>query len=138
MQGERASSCHSCVGQTSCSTLGAWKQRSVQIRIDNRLHASVGDRVVVEVPDGWLIRIAFRLYGLPMLGFLGGGMLGLWLTGIFQFSSEASSAVGGVAGAAMVYALLWRSDEVMDATMVRIDTYASDTSLLSEVVSVRH
>ncbi|OIO69862.1 MAG: hypothetical protein AUJ56_06725 [Zetaproteobacteria bacterium CG1_02_49_23] len=133
--GERASSCHSCAGKTSCSTLGSWNQRTVHIRIENRLHAKVGDRVVVEVPDSWLIKVAFRLYGLPMFGFLGGGMLGLWLAELFQISAEASSAIGGIVGACLVYLLLWRSEEVMDATMVRIDSHAACNH---ELISIRH
>jgi len=91
--------------------------------------------VVVEVPDSWLIKVAFRLYGLPMFGFLGGGMLGLWLAELFQISAEASSAIGGIVGACLVYLLLWRSEEVMDATMVRIDSHAACNH---ELISIRH
>lgn len=120
VEGGRASACGSCAGKSSCSTLGSWKQRNIRLRIANTISARVGDQVVVEVPDGWMIRVAFKLYGLPMLGFIGGGFLGLFMAELLSISSEVSSALGAVTGAAVVYLLLWRSPEQVDAKMVRI------------------
>jgi sigma-E factor negative regulatory protein RseC len=70
VSGRRANSCGDCAGKASCSTLGSWKDRMVEMRVKNTIHARVGDEVLLELPDAVLMRVAFRLYGLPMLAFV--------------------------------------------------------------------
>jgi len=70
VSGKRASACGGCAGKSSCSTLGSWNERLVELRVTNRLSAVVGDQVLLEVPDGLLLKVAFRLYAMPMLAFV--------------------------------------------------------------------
>lgn len=71
----RRSACGGCPGNASCSALGAWAQRTVEVRVPNTCDAQIGDEVVLEVPDGWFLAACLRLYGLPMLAFLATGLL---------------------------------------------------------------
>jgi len=70
VRGQRASACGGCAGKTSCSTLGSWTERPIELRVKNSISASVGDQVVLEVPDSLLLKVSFKLYALPMLAFV--------------------------------------------------------------------
>lgn len=74
VSGKRASACGGCAGKASCSTLGSWSERLVELRVKNSLSAVVGDQVALEVPDGLLLKVAFRLYAVPMLAFVFAGL----------------------------------------------------------------
>jgi len=96
--GERASSCGSCAGKSSCSTLGAWNARELKLKVWNDVDARVGDTVVIEVPDSLVLKSAFSLYGLPMLLFFTAG-IAAWLfsssTGIGN--PDLMAALSGIA-----------------------------------------
>ena len=74
VSGRRSTTCSGCAGKASCSTLGSWADRFVEMRVKNSIHAEVGDEVLLEVPDKVLLRVAFRLYGLPILIFIAAGL----------------------------------------------------------------
>ena len=74
VSGKRATACGGCAGKSSCSTLGSWNERLVELRVKNRLSAIVGDQVALEVPEGLLLKVAFRLYAVPMLAFIFAGL----------------------------------------------------------------
>lgn len=75
VSGRRTTTCSGCAGQASCSTLGSWADRFVEMRVKNSIHAGIGDEILLEVPDKILLRIAFRLYGLPVLIFIAAGLV---------------------------------------------------------------
>ena len=56
---------------------------------------AVGDRVVVAVPDRYLLLASLLVYGLPLTGILGGALAGLAALG-----SDLGAAIGAAAGAA--------------------------------------
>lgn len=74
VSGQRNTTCSGCAGKASCSTLGSWADRLVEMRVKNSIHAQVGDEILLEVPDKILLRVAFRLYGLPVLVFIATGL----------------------------------------------------------------
>ncbi|HXH72909.1 MAG TPA: SoxR reducing system RseC family protein [Mariprofundaceae bacterium] len=95
----RASACGHCAGQSACGTLGSWTQRFAEMDVENAIGARVGDEVVIDVPDGELLKATFRLYGLPMLLFIAAGMLVRHLAVMLQASApDVWAAVAGVAG----------------------------------------
>ncbi len=128
VEARRASACGDCAGRASCSTMGSWSQRFARLRVPNRLHARVGDEVVLEVPDAMLLRVAFRLYGWPMLAFIAVGLLGRQLAVALSASQpELWAALAGLGGVLATYTgFLMRpthgSD--MDARMLRIERTA--------------
>jgi sigma-E factor negative regulatory protein RseC len=106
--GVRESSCSSCAGKASCATLGSWNTKPVRMRVRNSLGAVVGDEVLVEVPDRFVLQATWRLYGRPMVAFLLAGMLCRQLglaAGIHAV--DALAACGGIA-AVVVYFLAGR------------------------------
>lgn len=101
---ERASSCGSCAGKSSCNTLGAWNARELRLKAWNDVGARVGDAVVVEVPDSLVLKSAFKLYAIPMLLFFAAGMA-VWLvsnaSGIG--TPDLLAALTGIAAVAIYY-----------------------------------
>jgi len=131
VQARRASACGDCAGKASCSTMGSWSERFAQIRVRNTVHAGIGDEVLLEVSDGMMLRVAFQLYGLPMIAFV---MVGLTLRSLAMVADwplpEVWGAFGGIAGVLLTYAvLLYRNahgmGKVLDAQMVRITQRAA-------------
>ena len=119
---ERASSCGGCAGKASCSTLGSWKEGSgkgkiLSLRVKNTLAARIGDEVILEVPDGLLLKVAFRLYAIPMILFVLIGAM-VW----FQSASDLLASLAGIAAVILYYASIWRqkSQESFDAVMVAV------------------
>ena len=104
--GVRESSCSSCAGKTSCATLGSWNAKPVRMRVHNAMGAAVGDEVVVEVPDRFVLQATWRLYGMPMVAFL---LIGLACraagTAMGVHDVDALAAVGGIIAVAAYYLL---------------------------------
>lgn len=124
VEARRASACGDCAGKASCSTMGSWSQRFARLRVKNRLNAAIGDEVVLEVPDSMLLKVAFRLYGLPMLSFIAAGILGRALA--LQFATalpELWAALAGMAGVFATYAwfLLHPDNRDLEARMLRLE-----------------
>ena len=128
--GERASTCGSCAGKSSCSTLGAWNQRTLELLVYNDLGAKVGDEVVVEVADSLVLKSAYRLYGLPMLLFFAAGILAYVMShylGIGQPDLWAAlSGLVAVLGYYLSGAFHARGEEGLDAHIVQIQTPSSN------------
>ena len=125
VEARRASACGDCAGKASCSTMGSWADRFARLRVNNSLHARVGDEVLLEVPDSMLLKVAFRLYGLPMLAFV---MLGLVFRALALQAGwalpEVWAAAGGALGVLACYAWLLHQGRhqatSLEARMVRI------------------
>jgi sigma-E factor negative regulatory protein RseC len=72
------------------------KPRHFKVR--NAVQARVGDEVMVSLPDGVLMRGAFKMYVLPLLLLLIGGALGAGMSGelALRDAYAAAGAVGGL------------------------------------------
>jgi len=121
VSGERQSACGSCAGKSSCSTLGSWQSRSVTMRVNNSLHAQVGDCVDIEVPDHLILKASLRLYGVPMIAFLLAGLCG------WQFASalnldhiDVYAALAAVLGVVFAYGWIWRADHKQQHCVAKI------------------
>jgi sigma-E factor negative regulatory protein RseC len=133
VSGRRASACGGCAGKASCATMGSWVERIVELRLPNRIGAEVGDRVLLFVPDNAVLRIAFRLYGLPMLLFIATGLLLRTLALSLGWAhGEAVAALGAIAAVPLYY-FWYRSHQAsaadgspaMDVRMLRIIEHAA-------------
>jgi sigma-E factor negative regulatory protein RseC len=58
---------------------------------------AVGQRIVVALPDRYLLLVSLLVYGLPLAGLLGGALLGVAALG-----SDLAAAAGAAAGATSV------------------------------------
>jgi len=128
--GERASTCGSCAGKSSCSTLGSWNQRTLELLVYNDIGAKVGDEVMIEVPDSLVLKSAYRLYGLPMLLFFAAGVLAYVMSQHFGIGQPdlwaALSGLGAVLGYYLSGAFNTRGEEGLDAHIVQIQTPLSN------------
>lgn len=88
------SSCGACGGRGCGSSLFARVLHAdePEYRVDNGIGASVGEAVVVGLPDGALLGAATAAYLVPLLLLLGTGLLGQWLGG------ELGAVLGGLCG----------------------------------------
>ncbi|WJW76135.1 SoxR reducing system RseC family protein [Thiohalobacter sp. IOR34] len=98
----RQSSCGSCAAKAGCGTrvLGRLMGgRPGRLRALNRGHARPGDPVVIGIPEAGLLRGSLAVYLLPLLGLIGGGLLGeLLASRLFAPAAEWPAMLGGVFG----------------------------------------
>ncbi|MDQ6993582.1 MAG: SoxR reducing system RseC family protein [Mariprofundus sp.] len=125
VEGRRVSACGKCAGQSSCSTMGSWVERVAELRVENRLHAELGDLVVLDVPDSLLLKISFQLYALPMVAFLFAGSLMRELALALAWPQvDALAALAGLAAVLVSYAVIRARVAAgrnhLDARMVRL------------------
>jgi sigma-E factor negative regulatory protein RseC len=97
---ERASACGGCASASGCATgtLAARPgDRMNAVRARNDCGAKPGDRVVITMPEGVLLRGSLRLYAVPLAGLLAGAfasaLAGLG-DGVVALSSFAGLALG--------------------------------------------
>jgi len=125
VHGRRATACGKCAGKSSCATMGSWKERVSELRVKNSLHATVGDEIVLDVPDALLLKVSFQLYALPMIFFI--------LTGVVMRSlavqlgwplPDALAAVSGILAVLASYAVIRgrvaAGRNPLDARMVKV------------------
>jgi sigma-E factor negative regulatory protein RseC len=111
------SGCGTC-GGSGCSTrqIAELFQRGPRhFRVDSAFDLKPGERVVVGVPDGSVLKIAFRMYGLPWLMILAGALFAHGLA-----PGDGIAVLGALAGA--VLAWLWnRGGPSLRPVVVRRD-----------------
>jgi len=121
VSGERQSSCSSCAGKSSCSTLGSWQSRPVTMRVNNTLHAQVGDCVDIEVADHLILKASFRLYGMPMISFLLSGLCGWQLANVLNLAPiDLYAALAALLGVVLTYGWIWHADHQQQACVAKI------------------
>ncbi len=99
----RQSSCSSCESSSGCGTATFSKvlgNRPFRVRVTNPLHAKVGERVTIAVPENGLMRGAALLYMVPLLALFLSATAGEWVaSNLFSLEWEWISILSGVAGA---------------------------------------
>ena len=97
--GSGGSGCSACdgkgCGSKKLTQLFCSKPR--QFKVDNRIHAGVGDEVIVCVPDGAVLRGAGLVYLLPLVFLFAGAAL--------AGKSDADAAIGALSGLLIGFAL---------------------------------
>jgi sigma-E factor negative regulatory protein RseC len=75
-----ATDCHACATGTGCDA--GWLLRCFTVRAGEPLairhsgRLATGDRVILSIPERWLLSAATVVYGAPLLGLLAGAALG--------------------------------------------------------------
>lgn len=96
----RRSSCNACSARAGCGVslldrvLGRRPQRLLAA---NKLGVSEGDEVVVGLPEGLLLKAAVAAYLVPLLGLLGGAIVGDLLIGA-ERGGETLPLITGLVG----------------------------------------
>jgi len=99
----RRTSCNACAARSGCGVslldrvLGRRPQR---LLLANKLDARVGEEVVIGIPECALLKAAVAAYMIPLLGLLGGGVVGDLLT-TDPASGQALPLLTGLVGLAL-------------------------------------
>ncbi len=128
---ERKSSCGGCSASGVCGAgvlAKVFGRRRSIVRVVNSIDAQAGDRVVVGLPDGALVRGSFVFYVVPLLTMIVGAMLGEASSVALGFAStEPFSIIGGLLGLicgmflARIFSDRVSSDERYQVVMLRHD-----------------
>ena len=114
----RSSSCGHCDAAGSCGGSLFSKlfgSREVRVEADNAIHASVGERVILGLPERVMITGSMSLYLLPLLGLFVGALLGEYFAGrLSAESTEPWAALGGLLGVTVVPVLYRKAFPVQD------------------------
>lgn len=109
IESERSTTCGSCAVRKGCGTSAIAKvlgQRRVRLRVLNRIHAHVGDQVVIGIAESGLLRGSLAVYAVPLLGLFAGALAGQLLgSAVFALSSDLLAIAGAIGG--FVAALAW-------------------------------
>lgn len=107
--GQRQSSCGSCHQEGACATLSfGGGHKEVRMRVENRVGAGVGDRVLLEISERYVLRAAFLAYIVPVLALFVGGFLFRQLGLMVGVSPQFAENLGGAAGVvSLLSVFLW-------------------------------
>lgn len=106
------------------------RRRPVILEFDNHLSASVGQGVVVGVPEAWFLRLTTRFYAVPLLAGLGGAACGHYVSVMMHTDAilrDLAALAGALALAAA--AVVWNrahAPELRGADAVRLLRLAGD------------
>ena len=103
VEAERKSTCGRCALRAGCGhgLLDSWRRGPVvHLRLpapaaDRAMALAIGDAVVIGLEESVLLGASFRLYGLPLFGFIVGALLGDSLAG------DAGALAAGCVGAGL-------------------------------------
>lgn len=108
VEGQRRSTCGSCAANGACGTslidryLG--RKRSL-VWAQNAIGAGPGDRVILGLPEGALLKVSFVAYLVPLLALIGGGAIGDYVAGMLAPGYVRALSVSG--GLSALAAALW-------------------------------
>lgn len=101
VEARRQSTCNGCAARSGCGTgaLGGWLPGAVtRLRVPDPLGVRPGERVVIGVPEGAVLRGSLLVYLVPLLGLLGGALMGEQLGAFLSHTGDALALAGGAAG----------------------------------------
>lgn len=76
---QRQTACGACSANKGCGTHVISKvvgNRRNRVRVLNTINAEIGDRIIVGLEEGALVKGSLALYFVPLLGLFGGGAFG--------------------------------------------------------------
>ncbi len=118
------SGCGTCGGQ-GCSTrqiAELFQRKPRHFRVAAEMALSAGERVVVGMPEGGVVRIALYVYGLPLLMILAGALLAnIWVPG--DLPAVAGAAAGGIAAWGLTVWLSKRGKDTMRPVVLRRENF---------------
>ena len=98
----KKSACGGCAARSGCGTSlveSLFPSRTRSFRASNEVRAQEGDQVVIGLDESALQTASLLVYLVPLLGLIGGAILGAWLgPGPDGGHAELFSIVGGVGG----------------------------------------
>ena len=101
---KREDACEHCTAKDSCEMFGG-TGANAEVEALNTAGAEVGDIVTISLNSSAVLKGAFFIYMVPIVGLVGGIVLGFVLANVLPFKQEI--VVGVTAGVALVISFLW-------------------------------
>lgn len=124
---KREEACHHCKARDSCEMLGG-TGANAEVKALNTAGAEVGDIVTISLKSSALLKGAFFIYMVPILGLVGGIVAGFGLANLLPLKEEL--VVGCSAGLALMVSFLWLRKKAK--------TLAQRREFIPEIVAKRH
>ena len=127
---EPNTSCSGCSAKNGCGTsiiASLFPQRNRIFTVNNPVKAAVGQNVIIGLDENVLQRASFLVYMIPLLGMLGGAVMGSYVADYFSLSGEPTSIVTGLSGMALGFVFIRKilgrekNGERYQARILRID-----------------
>jgi sigma-E factor negative regulatory protein RseC len=90
----RSSACKGCTSRDSCHTMDG---KEMEVKALNPAGAGVGDRIVLNIENGSLLKATFLIYVFPILFLVAGAVIGQLLAPLLALNPSALSALLGFA-----------------------------------------
>jgi len=90
----RSASCDSCGARHACGCMGGG--REARVWVADPLGVAPGDRVIVAVPEGTVLRASVLVYLVPVLALVAGAVVGNELAPSLGLSPDLGSAALGL------------------------------------------
>jgi len=100
----RETECENCAARASCEAMGGGGTNTTVTAL-NTANAQVGDTVTIAMRTTSLLKACFIVYMVPMLGFIGGILLGFLTAKMIGIREE--TAVGLFAGLSLGICFFW-------------------------------
>lgn len=100
----RSSMCDHCSGRNTCNSLGVGGDREAEAF--NTVGAVPGDRVMISIPTGSLLGIAFLFYMPPVMALIGGAIGGFKAGPHLGIEPEIASLAAALGAFALTIAVL--------------------------------
>lgn len=100
----REKACEHCKARDGCEALGG-TGANARVKALNTVQAEVGDVVTISLKSSSLLKGAFVIYMVPILGLLGGIISGFLLSAVLPFKEEL--LVGIMAALAVTVSFIW-------------------------------
>jgi sigma-E factor negative regulatory protein RseC len=88
----RSSACKGCTARDSCHTMDG---KEMEVKALNPAGARVGDRIVLSVESGSLLKATFLIYVFPILFLVAGAVIGQLLAPLVALNPSALSILMG-------------------------------------------
>ena len=105
----RRGACVGCSEAAACD-LGVHEGRTDVVTVENRVGARPGDRVELDLPGNATLELSALVWGLPLLGLVGGAALGAFLGLRLGVSEDVAALLGAVIGITGAFGVLRRID----------------------------
>lgn len=139
---KRQSSCSACQSGSSCGTsviASFFPQRSMRLQVPDHQGAQVGQWVMVGLDESALQSAALLVYILPLVGLIGGAILGQWLgnhwwSGSMELASVAFGLLGMLTafGAVRWIAHRWAAQPEYQAQILYL--FPKDNPMIQEML----
>ncbi len=104
VQVKRSTMCESCKHRQTCHSLT--DARDMEAEAINTAGGKVGDRVLLKIAAGSLVKISFILYLVPVIAFIAGAVVGMELPPPLKINPEVFSFFMGIAGCAVSFIVI--------------------------------